>query len=349
MKYTSRAGRVGCLSTWYPVIMRVPFFPFILMLLMFSYAPHVNAQASNSDIFTTNLSLGSRGSQVFALQKILNRDPDTRIASSGVGSPGNETDYFGSLTKTAVIRFQMKHANEVLAPAGLTQGNGFVGQHTRTKLNALSSVIVSVSPAVPSASPALKPPTETSTILSTASQNPNLKNIDTVLAVIDKVATKQGYSAATIITIKEAVVERLSTTTDLRAAFLKEMQEKSNRTAQNSSLLDKVLATVAHAFDTFFMPRHARAAIGVPFGGAVLSAVPCNGGVWNITLTPLPPTFPVLLAYVTGSQVFLSYNIPFTSYLLGEYSPVPMAYCWIGIYPYPSEGMINPMTGSSPL
>ncbi len=92
-------------------------------------------------LITTNLFLGSTGPEVLSLQQALNRDPDTRIASAGVGSPGNETEYFGSLTKAAVVRFQEKYAEETLSPVGLTRGTGYVGLYTRTKLNALSSSV----------------------------------------------------------------------------------------------------------------------------------------------------------------------------------------------------------------
>ncbi|MDD3531515.1 MAG: hypothetical protein PHV99_02930 [Candidatus Pacebacteria bacterium] len=102
----------------------------------------VQADTSTFETLTTNLMPGSRGMQVIVLQKILNRDPETRITSAGLGSPGNETDMFGPLTKAAVIRFQEKYAQEILVPAGLARGNGYVGSYTRNKLNSLSSSVV---------------------------------------------------------------------------------------------------------------------------------------------------------------------------------------------------------------
>ena len=87
---------------------------------------HVKKCQFNSDLY-----LGSTGLEVLALQKFLNDSPDTRIAESGIGSRGQETDYFGALTFNAVFAYQAKYAQEILAPLGLTNPTGYWGEATR--------------------------------------------------------------------------------------------------------------------------------------------------------------------------------------------------------------------------
>ncbi len=84
-----------------------------------------------------NLGAGSTGQDVLELQKFLNGDPDTRVATTGVGSVGSETTFYGPATANAVSRFQEKYASEILTPLGLTQGTGYFYNRTREYANEL--------------------------------------------------------------------------------------------------------------------------------------------------------------------------------------------------------------------
>lgn len=86
-----------------------------------------------SHTFTTPLAFGQTHPDIIILQKLLNTDPDTRIAATGIGSLGQETTYFGTLTLDAVKRFQIKYN---IAKSG-EHGFGNVGPKTRAKLNEL--------------------------------------------------------------------------------------------------------------------------------------------------------------------------------------------------------------------
>ena len=78
--------------------------------------------------FTRNLTVGSRGEDVKALQQYLNAS-GFKVAESGPGSPGNETTYFGNLTKAAVAKWQ--------AANGISPASGFFGPLSRAKYASL--------------------------------------------------------------------------------------------------------------------------------------------------------------------------------------------------------------------
>ncbi len=95
--------------------------------------------SGNGFTFTQNLVQGDTGNEVMELQKFLNTMSDTQVASSGAGSPGNETSFFGPATRAAVIKFQNKYAADVLTPVGLSTGTGFWGPSSRAKANTLNA------------------------------------------------------------------------------------------------------------------------------------------------------------------------------------------------------------------
>ncbi|RJQ35304.1 hypothetical protein C4566_01005 [Candidatus Parcubacteria bacterium] len=81
---------------------------------------------NNTYHFMRDLDLGSEGEDVRALQIYLNQS-GFYVATSGAGSPGNESTYFGPATQDALARFQ--RANNI-SPAA-----GFFGVITRTFVN----------------------------------------------------------------------------------------------------------------------------------------------------------------------------------------------------------------------
>ena len=73
------------------------------------------------------------GSDIKYLQIVLNSDPDTQVALSGAGSPGQETHNFGQATENAVKKFQNKYS----LPYNCNKGYGRLYFNTRDKLNEL--------------------------------------------------------------------------------------------------------------------------------------------------------------------------------------------------------------------
>jgi len=65
--------------------------------------------------FNTNLRIGARGTDVLFLQRALN-DGGYTVATTGAGSPGNETSFFGPATTRAVQAFQ--RANNIAPVLG---------------------------------------------------------------------------------------------------------------------------------------------------------------------------------------------------------------------------------------
>lgn len=89
------------------------------------------AQGSTSvPTITRDLTVGSTGDDVKSLQQFLNAQGYT-VAVSGVGSAGNETTYFGSLTQVALGKYQ--------AAKGISPTAGYFGAKTRAYLSSVAA------------------------------------------------------------------------------------------------------------------------------------------------------------------------------------------------------------------
>lgn len=87
---------------------------------------------SDCSQITYNLFFGMQNNvQVRCLQSFL------KSQGASIYPEGYVTGNFGSLTKSAVIRFQEKYASEILAPVGISVGTGYVGEKTRQKINSI--------------------------------------------------------------------------------------------------------------------------------------------------------------------------------------------------------------------
>ena len=83
------------------------------------------SSATASATFTSNLTVGSNGAQVTALQ--------TWLIAKGYSIPAGATGYFGPQTKAALAAYQVA--------SGITPAAGYFGPITRAKVNAAAGVV----------------------------------------------------------------------------------------------------------------------------------------------------------------------------------------------------------------
>ncbi|MFA6315481.1 MAG: peptidoglycan-binding domain-containing protein [Candidatus Paceibacterota bacterium] len=323
--------------------------------LIFLFTFVADSHKADAFSFERTLKMGMTGEDVRELQKILNKDPRTTVSSVSYGSLGQETTYFGNLTHLAVIRFQELYPNDILKPNDLSRGTGIVGNSTRKVLNGTISVTkpfpVVVAPVVSNEN--LDNTNNDTDIASTSNpENPNLKNIDKFISAVETVSLKKGIAKSEIEKIKSLIYRDVATSTNLQETFIDLVENNISYYIPKESPVRPLLSRILAKLNWTVEPKIANAqTTGSPFGGAILFSFYCSCSQnWLITLTPLPPTYPALLTYMTGTQAFLSYNIPFTVWLLGEYMPGAgqcSVFAGTGCVSISSEGAITPMVGSS--
>ena len=107
---------------------------FILVSFLI-FVTTVSAQTRPS--FNVDLKLGDSGSVVRDLQMFLN-DNGFLVSETGLGSNGQESEYFGPKTLRAVKSFQATYSQDVLVPVGLPTPTGYWGPSSRDKAKDLS-------------------------------------------------------------------------------------------------------------------------------------------------------------------------------------------------------------------
>lgn len=103
-----------------------------LKVLQAQLAQVQNQPAKWCHDFNVNLKIGDRGKEVAALERVLVEEGFSVTEHSS-----NFPAVFDERMASAVVGFQEKYKEDVLAPWGLKHGTGFVGKTTRTKLNEL--------------------------------------------------------------------------------------------------------------------------------------------------------------------------------------------------------------------
>src|SRR3989338_177090 len=219
-----------------------------------------------STTFTQNLKLGSSGGEVKAVQKFLNSVDGAQIATTGAGSPGNETNYFGGLTKAAVIKFQDKFAADILTPVGLSKGTGNWFASTRAKANALCAA--APGPVVPGPGPVVPG----AVMISGGVQPANSLAVATAARVpFTRFVLTNGSSAA--VTVTGVVIERQGFAADANFASIV-LLDSAGAQVGNSKLLNSNHQAVIG--DTFTLQPGASMTYSV--AGNMSSAANVNGG-----------------------------------------------------------------------
>lgn len=155
--------------------------------------PSSTATTTATSPLTLNLSLGTIDPQVLILQQMLNTVGFT-LATSGPGSPDNETDKFGALTYAALKDFQCAQG---IACSGSESSNGYGLLNAATRV-ALTEAVASSSMATATTATAATATTTVATVSTSDDNDPaEIAELESRLtALIAVVADLQARVAA---------------------------------------------------------------------------------------------------------------------------------------------------------
>src|SRR3989338_4811664 len=189
-----------------------------------------------------DLTLGSKGAAVKELQKYLNAN-GAQVAASGAGSPGNETETFGSLTKKALAKWQ--------AANGVSPAAGYFGPRTRAKMSGTAAAPAPAPAPAPGVAPTPAPVTVT----------PQGTGLTVTLAPDQPAATLAPANAARVhftkvyltasadgdVTVTGLVVERIGLAADASLDSILLLDENGNQLGLKKTLSSEHKATVGES------------------------------------------------------------------------------------------------------
>ena len=175
-------------------------------LVALSGASATPAPSSGSCSFTRSLTVGSSGDDVKCLQMHLNAS-GYQVSASGPGSPGNETMYFGSLTRAAVAKWQ--------AASGISPAVGYFGPISRAKYD--STFVAAPAPAPAPGTPPAPVAVGSGLTVTGAAEQPASQLVPEGSARVPFVKAVLTASADGDVTVKTITVERKGIADD--AAF----------------------------------------------------------------------------------------------------------------------------------
>ena len=345
----------------------------------------VSPSGAVAAMFLNDLRLGSRGEDVRELQQALNTNPASRLADTGPGSPGQETDYFGPLTVAAVIRFQELRRSEILAPLGLNAGTGFVGPATRAALNGVNVAeqktgLTSDTPKSSSSSfasyviPRLDshvvsgvayemragaPSVSDDESVGSFGEGPafsrrqqvildetNRANVDAALVTLGKLGVFDSFSADMRTAVEQQIRADVATSTDLRERFL-----GTAGGAEAAAPLPRPVASLLAGFAPAQRASFIAAATPLSFGGINVFRFLCTcSGTWALLIVNgVTPFLDVHWLGYTYTQILMSYNLPMATQVKGLWIPGPQTcsfYVGVSCVPIPTMGVITPFVGS---
>jgi len=203
------------------------------------------SQASTAYTFTKDLTLGSRGPDVKALQQFLNSKGYV-VARSGAGSPGNESEYFGPATRAALIKFQKDN--------NITPAFGYFGPKTRAVVNSMVSSGVSGSTGGGVILPA-------GFNVSLAANTPNAGSVVAGQIVADLASFTFSNGTPNPVTVNSLTVTRIGVSSD-NSLLNVYLYQGSNRLTDGASVVNNKV-TFTNSSGLFVVPANSTVTVTV--------------------------------------------------------------------------------------